>query len=465
MSTESASDALLQKKKQAVEATLTIATVAFAALHADKPWPSVKGAKDECPRPLKVVEAERALLLGRCDLVTRAALTPRANEAAEEYKSAMGIQQAVLNFIKQNAILTPPLEDGSTSQVTSVSEAVASIRGFINRSMEYKTATDETRTHLIRYIMGRHTRLTSATEKLSRLEKEVAAHVADRVARAEAWLSADSIDSDALSKIVGFLGYRSAASCVRVCKAFSKMDCIRQMLPHLSVRKIVGSFPHKIIGSKNLVAKRTQTHLYVDLAIKGTLTGDAQRDKWLRATPQHSDAATTPGTRRERLSYESDVFNRRSREAAEELPPHGHYRRRISHQSFFSTPIECSVQLVFADTLEVVDAGLPDPVLDLPKSMRKSNAPVQTYTALDGTTPVPYPAHISFTINDLSGNYSVSRLFKLKVTGTAVTLANERGDKDSEYTQTLIAYSEPFQIVANKTVGTSCRGAKRKRQK
>ncbi len=457
-------EALEQKRKMAVEATLSFAKVAFVSLHGDKAWPSVAAARADCPQTLQRVEATRAALLGRCDLSTRAALTPRANEVAEHYKASMAMQNAMLKFVFQHAILSPSLEDGGVRQVSSVSEVVAQLKGFINRSIAYVAVTDEMRTRLVRFILGRHAKLTAASEKLHALKRQVEAHVRERHAHARTWLSADSIDSDVLERIISFLGYKSAASCLRACKAFSQMDCIKKMLPHLSVRKTLGSFPHKINGSRNLVARKTTTHLYVDLVVQGALTGDAQRDQWLSSHVRHSDAVLpSQGVRRSRLACEVDRSNRRAREAPEEAMSEGNFRKRIVHESFFSTPIECSVQLVFADTLGVVDECLPDPVLELPRAMRKSNSPVTTYTSLDGSARVPYPAHIAFTINDLSGNYSANKLFKFKVTGRAQTLANEEGDEDSIGTQTLVSYSEPFQIVSKKEATTSCRGAKRKR--
>eukprot|EP00966_Prymnesium_polylepis_P097713 2263257-Prymnesium_polylepis.1 len=54
------------------------------------------------------------------------------------------------------------------------------------------------------------------------------------------------------------------------------------------------------------------------------------------------------------------------------------------------------------------------------------------------------------------GDYT-HRKFQLKVTGKARTLANENNDKDSVYMQTLVAYSQPFEIVSQKHVSFNVR--------
>tara|TARA_B110001450_G_scaffold256500_1_gene287246 strand:+ start:1469 stop:1957 length:489 start_codon:yes stop_codon:yes gene_type:complete len=146
------------------------------------------------------------------------------------------------------------------------------------------------------------------------------------------------------------------------------------------------------------------------------------------------------------------------------------FRRRLGHEIFFSTPIKCTYDLVFADTLEVVPSVMSNSALVLPKGMRKTGAPTSTYTSLSG---VPYPAHVSFYAEALSANHQ-RRKFKIMVTGVAATLPNIRNDTNSVCRKTMVAYSPEFYIVSTKRVSAtvrqraqeeSARNEKRKRQK
>lgn len=165
-----------------------------------------------------------------------------------------------------------------------------------------------------------------------------------------------------------------------------------------------GLFPHKVIGGRNFVSRRSVTHIYVDLVAKGSLTGDAARDLPPRLAP-----CPPPAIRPTRIDWKArkeDMAQCSRRKAPQEPQQDGCFKHRLCHEHFFCTPIECSAQLVFSDTLEVVDAHLADAVLESPRAMRKANAPVRTYTSMHAPDPLPFPAYLSFTINKLSRSFS-----------------------------------------------------------
>ena len=120
---------------------------------------------------------------------------------------------------------------------------------------------------------------------------------------------------------------------------------------------------------------------------------------------------------------------------------------------FFSTPIKCSFQLVNADDNTPINEDGCMPLLSMPKWMRKPDAPDTTYTSRDG---VPYPAHAAFNIEHLSNNHK-DRKFKIKVVGLADTIMATSSMSHSCYVQTLVAYSEPFEIVSQKSVSFNVR--------
>jgi hypothetical protein len=452
-----------ERQEQAVEATLDAARAAFCEIFASKEWPSVVAAKELCQPNKNDVESLRALLLGRCDLVFRDEITPRVNEAVAMFTKCHDVQRIIVNFIQAKKVFTPTMIDGSKTVTVSVSEAVNRLREFLSGSNHVADVQDGMRSRFMQYVMLRYARYQLASAKIDSVRKMVDRHVQSRSHSAVCWLSTDIVDSSILCKILGHLSYRSAASYTRSCSSLYKLEMMREMVPHLSVRNVIGIFPHSVSGSNALVSKRSVTHIYVDLAIKGVLLGNDAHDASTTTLAHSGEEPCGMTSRLVRSAYEADCKNRRIRHAPEEIVSRGHFRRRIVHDDFFSTPIQCEYQLVFADTLKVVDSNSLDPALNLSKMMRKLDAPTQTYTSMDGQRAIPYPAHVSFTINDLSKHYCRSQEFKIKVTGTAMTRANDRNDKSSVYQQTLIAYSTPFKLMSNKSVGVGQSGVKRRK--
>jgi len=352
---------------------------------------------------------------------------------------------------KQRSFEKSETQDGARN----VNDALQYVREML--MPECEQINKGTRQKLLCQMILNQRRSEIINERLGELKAKVAKHVQERVDRGKALLSADTLDYDCMLKVLEFVDYRSASACLGTCKSMRDEHEIRKLMPHLSFRHIPGVFPHKVAagidgGICNFVAKKALAHVYVDLAITGLRRHD-EESVCLQSTRAQTLRDDTFFGRDERMMFAEEYKKMAARKAAEEVVHASRFRRRLCHESFFSTPIECSFSLVWADTHGDVSGCRGGPPLTLPKWMRKATAPSCTYTSRDG---FPHPAHAAFHIEELSNDYT-NRKFQLKVTGKARTLANENNDKDSVYMQTLVAYSQPFEIVSQKQVSFNVR--------
>jgi len=312
---------------------------------------------------------------------------------------------------------------------------------------------------MIQFMMQRHAAIQKAHTTWLELQERIEVHVNFRSESSFSWLSTDKIGTDLLAQIMEFVDFRSASMCLQTCRELSRVEHLKTLLPHLSVRWVPGVFPHVMApsidpGDCGYIARKTLVHLYTDFVIKGAKRTDPASVR-LQTTPTEQPEDANPGfqTRDDLRRKKADEDSRLARESADETPDSSRFRRRLGHETFFSTPIRCSYTLVFADTLEEVPSATDNSALVFPRNMRKPNAPTSTYTSLSG---VPYPAHVSFYTDDLSAHYT-SRKFRIRVTGFATTLPNINQDEDSVYQQTMVAHSPTFEIVSNKKVSSTVR--------
>ena len=233
--------------------------------------------------------------------------------------------------------------------------------------------------------------------------------VTHRQARTGTQLCLGFLGDDLLGEVVKHLPYRSAPALMASCKEFSQFAPLVRVMPHLSVRPIVGVVDGCVVKGRILA-------LYTDLVVDGEQGCECHelQCKRFSMVPDLRSLVMDPRNRHAkgvRLHRDSD-------------PQPGRYRRRVGHDLFFSTPLVCSTELVDADTLEPVGEPLQDcPWVELSGANR-------TYTCPEMN---PYPARASFRVTVLSRN----RRFRIKVSGTARPHGSER-------TKTLYAYSEPF---------------------
>lgn len=377
-------------------------------------------------------------------------------QAKDLYGKALDFQKHVIAWIDRHGILRQ--FDDHTATYRPVLDASAAYNKLRDALSSTSTIESEDRRLVMRAIMGRAKWMNAANRKRSDVEAMSDAHVKQRVRSGACWIVGPAAVEECTSRCLEYVDYRSVSACLRVCRDFSKMEVLKKLLPHLSVRHIPGVFPHTIEEGvdgplTNYVAKNTLSHVYADLAITGKVDCTPERVRTTKTHAQPLDAQFSHQLQSQRSQMKYEAMNRNSRTAAEEEVNESDFRRRLSHETFFSTPIECTFDLVFADDKRVVSgSGLS--CLRYPRWMTNpSRAPTSTFTALDG---VPYPAHGAFYIDQLSNNHA-SRKFMIRVTGNATTLPNENGDEDSVYSHTLVAYSRPFELVSHKPVSKTVR--------
>lgn len=112
-------------------------------------------------------------------------------------------------------------------------------------------------------------------------------------------------------------------------------------------------------------------------------------------------------------------------------------RARLDAMSFFTAQPKCTIELVYADTHEIVQRGVESALLDTHRAHRRPGR-LSMYTSNDG---VPYPAWTHVHLNVLSSEKG-HRAFKLKATSKS-----EVDCRVPDYVQTLVAYSRPFIVV------------------
>ena len=401
------------------------------------------------------VKRELGRLVGLCDIAFRSTrIKQEADEAVEKFMAIIKLQYAL--YFGFSTIKLFHAKD-NTPAVKSVSDTIGRIRGLLRA--DNTSLSNEDRQKVFKYIMKRECEIRGFEAARKSLSTKVQLHISERLKRGVCWLTINSLDQDVLFKIIEFVGFRSASSFMRTCKEAMNTQELKKLLPHLSVRHVIGQFPHVvnpgIDGSNcNFVVRKTLVHVFVDLAITGTKRTDPESVR-LQKTAQHRAVQGHVHVDREpsRREIDKDNTQKSKRACKEQEVDDSRYRRRLAHEMFFSTPIKCSFQLVNADDNTPINEDGCMPLLSMPKWMRKPDAPDTTYTSRDG---VPYPAHAAFNIEHLSNNHK-DRKFKIKVVGLADTIMATSSMSHSCYVQTLVAYSEPFEIVSQKSVSFNVR--------
>lgn len=384
---------------------------------------------------------------------TRCNAQKEADAVLEKFKMACKLQSTLYNCFSTPKIFHAK---DNTPAVKSVSDTISRIRDSLRT--DSVPFTKEARQKIFAFIMKRESELRGFQCARDALRRKVKDHVEKRYRSGICWLTINSLDQDVLLKIIEFVDFRSASSFMRTCRETRNIQELKKLLPHLSVRHVVGRFPHLINpgidgGSCNFVVRKTLVHVFVDLAITGTKRTDPESVR-LQTTAKHKESQTPVYMDREaRHEKEEDDTQMEKRACKEQEVDDSRYRRRLAHETFFSTPIKCTFELVSAEDNEPINDNGCGFLLSMPKWMRKPDAPDTTYTSRDG---VPYPAHGAFNIEDLSNNHK-NRKFKIKVVGKATTIAVESGLSSSCYQQALVAYSEPFEIVSQKSVSFNVR--------
>jgi hypothetical protein len=389
-----------------------------------------------------------------------------ANMLIAAYAKIGRMTHVLFHIMRSYKIMTHATSFSASAEQTAllptcktIAEGIGRLRGVL----QHKTTTfpPNVRSRVVEYMMARHELITKTGPMLASLRARIEEHVHSRQKSSLCWVSVDAIGIDILVHIIEFVDFRSASACLQTCKEMNNISQLKSLLPHLSVRWIPGVFPHVIAASTEsgecgYIARKTLVHLYTDFVIKGAKRTDSESVR-LQTTPTEQAGSANVGfvTREERMRQKRDDENSAARLCfRDEVVDPNRFRRRLGHETFFQSPIHCTYDLVFADSLEAVPSTTSSSAIVLSKSMRKPNAPCSTYTSLRG---VPYPARVDVYIDALSGSHHTSRKFKIRVTGVATTMPNITKQESSIYQQKLVSYSPPFEIVSTKKVSATVR--------
>jgi len=427
-----------------------------------------------CQPTYDTFRAELQRLVSRCDAAFRTSLNDKSltlstpDHALNLYRCACNSRCYILSYIKRCRLLYMRLDEGDPHKTKAdYFDAVPMMD--VGYAAQVVAAHMQSLSHLpdngcrmhVPTLLKQYRLFASAEECFRQIEVRVAHHALLRSrSSTESWLSHDRLPGDVLSRIAQSAGVRAVSCWARTCRAFSGCEELREPMPHLSVRHVPGVFPHDVRRTSqgatcNCVSKKTMVKVFVDLVVTG-LCASSDGDASSRRAASCMQTQITRPTRtamsagRETSAMRAEQRRQLSmRYCPDELVPESHYRHRLTHETFFSEPIYCAAELVFADTRQPVPAqDCGTPVLGTPMAMRKASAPTRTWTAPDGS---PHPAVLCFYINSLS-RYCDDRQFMVRVTGRSRTLPNPKHDKESAYAQKLVAYSRPFEILSCKRV-------------
>jgi hypothetical protein len=310
------------------------------------------------------------------------------------------------------------------------------------------------------FLRCRYKEVESARSNFELLHSRIDAHLAKRAASSQCWLT--DIPHDAMQMVVQQLSATSShIALLASCKTFSTSKLIQEKLPHLSIRRVLGSFPHanvpvavggeSTLVSRDFVIARNVIKLYVDFctidAIKNLPASAASNPDALLA-PQQQPNPFREGT------FHWQKFEDISRARCQKWeqlkgPPETAvaqdvYKRRVSYEHYFDKPLSLKAVLVYADDLTVVGESS----VQVSAAVLKSNGFFQQ-TRHRGCAHLP--ACAKFHVTALSSRHG-NRLFRLKVTGTGSLLESRGGGS-----KTLVAFSDQFETDSRGCVVQSAR--------
>lgn len=327
-------------------------------------------------------------------------------------------------------------------------------------------------------IEGRANTLGSAWSTVRMLQARVEKHIADRVARDKHYI--EEMSDDTLSAMARHLSPSSASSLMRTSRAFAGIQTLRDRLPHIRIRHVVGAFPHGRVISRDrvdlahglnkpvmraFVVKRNAVRLYVDFIV------NVLRPRPLKKLPrkdglcnrdhdfpddeyeQAPERAEDRGPQASHL-YTDNVLrqaalDKRHREAWEagEGPPEPvdrfSYDRRLAYTTYFRAPLSMTPSLVFADDHSAVPCAEHKGALAVPTTMRARGGSFSQPRQRDVfyTFDHTHPASVKLHVPHLSRDHC-DRLFKIKVVADGTL-------KDGTAYQCTI-FSESFESVGRR---------------
>ena len=397
--------------------------------------------------PFDNVSARREL----CDLEKRYSVDFKKGSRFEFLERAVGIKKSMdqCNEVYQHLHARMRLYnlyddfDVATSDIRTVLHLNAT--SVIKRTKELReTGQLDVRLEVIKGICVAFRAERDAYEIFQRLREDVERHVQERMRSGKCFLTVSFLGDDVLRIIADAVGFRGVCSLMGANKDMFDCASLKDMRPHLRIRAVdFFLFPHRVgyvpfVGENvATVYKSNVVSVVVDLVVCVPKNCDLATNTHFSVSPL---ALRYGPDRTVRSAHRKDVEQCSLRTFAEERGPPGKKYVRLEWTSFFEDNIVCEVQMVYADTHELVDGNPLEFSKESFKRMNKMST-MTTYMSRDG---VPYPAFCQFRVNRLSSS-DKGRLYKFKVTGVGTVKATSLRDS---YQQKLVAYSCAFACVA-----------------
>lgn len=327
-------------------------------------------------------------------------------------------------------------------------------------------------------IRSRANTLGGAWSTVRLLEARVAKHVANRVAKDKHHI--EEMSDDTLSAMARHLSPSSASSLMRTSRAFAGIQTLRDRLPHIRIRHVVGAFPHGRTISRDradlahglnkpvmraFVVKRNAIRIYVDFIVnvmrphplkklprKDGLCNrdfDFEDDECEQAPERAEDRGPQPLDGYSDNPLRQASLDKRHREAWEagegplEPVDRFSYDRRLAYTTYFRAPLTMTPSLVFADDHSAVPCAEHKGGLAISSKMRARGGTFSQPRQRDVfyTFDHTHPASVKLHVPHLSRDHC-DRLFKIKVTAEG-TLKN-----GTAYHCTI--FSESFESVGRR---------------
>lgn len=470
-----------------------------SAAHAGLPkeaWPAVRGTFFEeaaqCFRPVEVQDTSGDAFEDPNFVINFAAFTEAicgktvpedaygvpgdviklGLECGRQVRLALKYTNELLDEVKRTRVL------GTPAVVHSYADALTKLDAALEHRSLFQVNGDLVNA-MYQKMEARELSLKSAHSSFQLLKARVNSHVTRRVAEEHSHLQ--QMDDDVFARMAQCLDSNAAVALMSVCVEYSRTEALRERVPHMHVRCLVGNFPHQRASSRDrealaknqtkpvlrdFVVARQAVRLYVDFVIPTVRTvplkkkdrtdglsnidHDFSDDEYeeppeslrLRG-PQVSLADTTTEWGRRQADAQQ---RRRSLWAAAEGPEEKHdryvYNKRIPHDTYFASPLQITPCLVYADTKEPVSCPRYKQGLDLSNQLLRDGGHFSqppNWTASD-----QMPAAAKFHVPHLSLDHG-GRLFRLRLIGTSTLL--HTGNPFSQ-----VVYTEPFEVVSKPAV-------------
>ena len=331
------------------------------------------------------------------------------------------------------------IQAGVTRLQTSIVQIIENPSKSWIRSPRYLNSTEARQ--FVMMVKLRYSLRKSLDNELEEIKRAVYRHNALRFAKVGLVFSDDFLGTDLLEHIFEFCGLNEAVQLMRVNKVFFKNETLRGLLPQLSIRHVPGVFPHAMMSGNNYILNHKKVGVYVDFVISGS-----QNSNTKALSRHHVEPMLTrfPNSRTDEKLNANKV---KARWAPEEIVDDNHFRKRVSHEHFFSTPIFCKIDLVSAETHECVGSFSVVSAPGAPPRRGVPGAADETYTCFLGN---PHPAKCECFIQSRSQQYGLGKKqrFCIRAQGSALV---KNGRMEESYHR-LVAFSRPFEVVSKLSV-------------